>query len=182
MAARPFRVNGLCADAAAFLPRNVASPQAEYPQATVFRYAPSGRLGTGPCEGDKPEGRADDIRPYGITAARHPAGAHCAPLRKSGNRASGGNVPQPPFRTFPAGRSGTGPYGGSGNRRDGRMISAPTESPQPGTRRAHTVRPYESRETEPAEETSPNRRSGHSRRAGLGPAPTEGRETGGTGG
>ena len=126
MAARPFRVNGLCADAAAFLPRNVASPQAEYPQATVFRYAPSGRLGTGPCEGDKPEGRADDIRPYGITAARHPAGAHCAPLRKSGNRASGGNVPQPPFRTFPAGRSGTGPYGGSGNRRDGRMISAPT--------------------------------------------------------
>ena len=115
MAARPFRVNGLCADAAAFLPRNVASPQAEYPHATVFRYAPSGR-------------------------------------------------------------SGTGPYGGSGNRRDGRMISAPTESPWPGTRRAHTVRPYESRETEPAEETSPNRRSGYSRRAGLGPAPTEGQK------
>ncbi len=77
-----------------------------------FRTFPAGRLGTGPCEGDKPEGRADDIRPYGITAARHPAGAHCAPLRKPGDRASGGNVPQPPFRTFPAGRSGTGPREG----------------------------------------------------------------------
>ena len=60
----------------------------------------------------KPEGRADDIRPYGITVARHPAGAHCAPLRKPGNRASGGNVPQPPFRIFPAGRPGTGPRAG----------------------------------------------------------------------
>ena len=51
------------------------------------------------------------------------------------------------------------PYGRVENRDGGRMISAPTESPWPGTRRAHTVRPYESRETEPAEETSPNRRS-----------------------
>ena len=32
--------------------------------------------------GIKPEERADDIRPYGITVARHPAGARCAPLRK----------------------------------------------------------------------------------------------------
>ena len=174
MAARPFRVNGLCADAAAFLPWNVARPRAEYPQATVFRYAPPGRSGTGPYGGSgnrrdgrmisaptnhrgpapggrtlcaptkagrpsqrrkrpptavpdipggpawdrplrrvgKPEGRADDIRPYGITVARHPAGAHCAPLRKPGNRASGGNVPQPPFRIFPAGRPGTGPRAG----------------------------------------------------------------------
>ena len=121
MAVRPFRVNGLCADAAAFLPWKVARPQAEYPQATVPGYAP-------------------------------------------------------------AGRSGTGPYGGSGNRGGGRMISAPTESPWPGTRRAHTVRPYESRETEPAEETSPNRRSGYSRRAGLGPVPARGDKTGAAGG
>ena len=63
----------------------------------------------------------------------------------------------------------------------GRLIAAPTIH-RNVNRRAHAVRPYESRETEPTEETSPNRRSGHSRRAGLGPAPTEGRETGGTGG
>ena len=65
-----------------------------------------------PRWGIKPGRRADDIRPYGITVARHPAGAHGAPLRKPGNRASGGNVPQPPFRTFPAGRPGTGPRDG----------------------------------------------------------------------
>ena len=32
----------------------------------------------------KPGWRADNIRPYGITSARHPAGAQCAPLRTAG--------------------------------------------------------------------------------------------------
>ena len=49
---------------------------------------------------------------------------------------AGRTSPKYRFRTFPAGRSGTGPYGGSGNRRDGRMISAPTNhrGPAPGGR------------------------------------------------
>ena len=34
--------------------------------------------------GIKPGRRADNIRPYGITSARHPAGAQCAPLRTAG--------------------------------------------------------------------------------------------------
>ena len=48
-----------------------------------FRTCTSGPVWDRPLRrGIKPERRADNIRPYGITVARHPAGAQCAPLRK----------------------------------------------------------------------------------------------------